>query len=176
MPCLATRSPAPATTKAVAVETLKVPDASPPVPQVSISMSRSVPVCASMSAPRVFTLTTFWRMTCAKPISSSTVSPFIRRAVRKAAIWALVAPPDMMASIAAAASIRVRLPRSTSIRTVSVMIGLVMIVLLLGASPGRARVPRPGCASYAEVRLLDVRAGEQVGARPSRVMRPFSIT
>ena len=158
MPCLATRRPAPATTKAVAVETLKVPDASPPVPHVSISISRSVPVCASMSAPRVFTLTAFWRMTCAKPISSSTVSPFIRSAVRKAAIWALVAPPDMMASIAAAASIRVRLPRSTSIRTASVMIGLVMIVLPLGASPGRARVPRPGCASYAEIRLPDVRA------------------
>src|ERR1700694_2925786 len=103
-------------------------------------------------------------MTCAKPISSSTVSPFIRRAVRKAAIWALVAPPDMMASIAAAASIRVRLPRSTSVRTVSVMIGLVMSVLPLGAAPGRARLPRPGCESYAEVRLLDVRAGEQVGA------------
>ena len=48
LPCLATLSPAPATTKAVAVETLKVPEASPPVPQVSISISRSVPVCATI--------------------------------------------------------------------------------------------------------------------------------
>ena len=65
-------------------------------------------------------------MTWAKPISSSTVSPFMRSAVRKAAIWALVAAPDMMASIAAAASRRVRSRRSTSARTASVMIGLVM--------------------------------------------------
>src|SRR5262245_12142458 len=125
LPCLATRIPAPATTKAVAVDTLKVPEASPPVPQVSISISRSVPVCATTSAPRVRTFTTFWRITCAKPISSSTVSPFIRSAVRKPAICALVAPPDMMASIAAAASIRVKLPRSTRVRKASVMIGLV---------------------------------------------------
>ncbi len=34
-PCLATFTPAPATTKAVTVETLKVFLASPPVPQVS---------------------------------------------------------------------------------------------------------------------------------------------
>src|SRR5438128_6291707 len=47
LPCLATLSPAPATTNAVAVETLKVPDASPPVPQVSTSISRSVPVSAA---------------------------------------------------------------------------------------------------------------------------------
>ena len=38
--------PAPATTNAVAVETLNVPDASPPVPAVSISISRSVPASA----------------------------------------------------------------------------------------------------------------------------------
>jgi hypothetical protein len=48
------------------------------------------------------------RLTWAKPISSSTASPFMRRAVRNAAICALVAAPDMIASIAAAASIRVR--------------------------------------------------------------------
>ena len=39
LPCLATRTPAPATTNAAAVETLKVPEASPPVPQVSTSAS-----------------------------------------------------------------------------------------------------------------------------------------
>src|SRR5437899_5190817 len=52
LPCLATRRPAPATTNAVAVETLNVPDASPPVPQVSISISRSVPVSAATSSLR----------------------------------------------------------------------------------------------------------------------------
>src|SRR3990172_5056264 len=126
LPCLATFSPAPATTKAVAVETLNVPAASPPVPQVSISISRSVPVRAATSSPWVFTRTAFWRMTWAKPISSSTVSPFIRSAVRKAAIWALVAAPDMIASMAAAASMRLRSFLSISARSASVMIGLVM--------------------------------------------------
>ena len=37
LPCLATRTPAPATTSAAAVETLNVPPPSPPVPQVSTS-------------------------------------------------------------------------------------------------------------------------------------------
>src|SRR5204863_313136 len=81
LPCLATRSPAPATTNAVAVETLKVPVASPPVPQVSMSTSRSVPVSPATSSVRVRTRTAFWRITWANPISSSTVSPFIRSAV-----------------------------------------------------------------------------------------------
>ncbi len=44
LPCFATRTPAPATTKAVAVEMLNVPLASPPVPQVSTSASRPVPL------------------------------------------------------------------------------------------------------------------------------------
>ena len=46
LPCLATRTPAPATTKAVAVEMLKVPLASPPVPQVSTRASRPVPLAS----------------------------------------------------------------------------------------------------------------------------------
>ena len=126
LPCLATLSPAPATTNAVAVETLNVPEASPPVPQVSMSISRSVPVSAAVSSPRVRTRATLSRITWAKPISSSTVSPFIRSAVRKAEICASVAVPDMIASIAAAASMRVRSRRSTRTRVASVMIGLVM--------------------------------------------------
>src|SRR5207245_2281644 len=113
--------PAPATTKAVAVETLKVPAASPPVPQVSISISRSVPDRAATSSPRVRTLTAFCRITWAKPISSSTVSPFMRSPVRNAAIWASVAAPAMIASIAAAASMRVRAGRAAQPRTASVM-------------------------------------------------------
>ncbi len=39
LPCLATGTPAPATTKAAQVEMLKVPLASPPVPQVSMAPS-----------------------------------------------------------------------------------------------------------------------------------------
>ncbi len=66
-PCLATLSPAPATTNAVAVETLNVPDASPPVPAVSMSISRSVPASAVPTSPRVRTRTALSRMTSAKP-------------------------------------------------------------------------------------------------------------
>src|SRR5882724_11528026 len=138
LPCLATLSPAPATTNAVAVETLKVPEASPPVPHVSTSISRSVPLSAAVSSARAWTRATFDRITCAKPISSSTVSPFIRRAVRKAAICASVAVPDMMASIAPAASMRVRSRRSTRTLVASVMIGLV--IRTPPRSPG---APRP---------------------------------
>src|SRR2546425_444175 len=196
LPCLATRSPDPATTNAVAVDTLKVPVASPPVPQVSISISRSVPVRPATSSPRVGMRTTFWRITCAKPISSSTISPFIRSAVRNAAICAWVAAPDMIASIAAAASMRVRSRRSTRTRIASLMIGLVMADgspwpeppqyrtgALHGVAPGgtvsatRCRSSprrhrrdvrtRRGRSSETEIRLL------HVGARPQALPRPL---
>jgi hypothetical protein len=39
LPCLATGTPQAATTSAAAVDTLNVPEASPPVPQVSIAPS-----------------------------------------------------------------------------------------------------------------------------------------
>src|SRR6266571_2903319 len=87
-------------------------------------------------------------MTWANPISSSTVSPFIRSAVRKAAICAFVAPPLMTASIAAAASMRVRSRRSTSVLSASAMIGLVMGRLVYRAPPpaltGRGPPPTVG--------------------------------
>ncbi len=38
------------------------------------------------------------------PVISSTVSPFMRRATRKAPTWAGVASPDMMSRMTAAAS------------------------------------------------------------------------
>ena len=53
LPCLATRTPAPAMASAVAVEMLKVPLVSPPVPQVSTSASRSVPLRSSDSPSSV---------------------------------------------------------------------------------------------------------------------------
>jgi hypothetical protein len=56
-------------------------------------------------------------MTEANPASSSTVSPFIRRAVRKAAIWASVARPLMISSMAASAWARARcFPSTTTLR------------------------------------------------------------
>src|SRR5712691_6584150 len=142
LPCLATLRPAPATTNAVAVEMLNVPEASPPVPQVSTSISRSVPVRPATSSARVRTRATLLRMTWAKPISSSTVSPFMRSAVRNAAICTLVATPDMIASMAADASMRVRSRRSTSVRTASVMMGLV-IEQIVPLTPWGPRNGRP---------------------------------
>src|SRR5262245_36329181 len=150
LPCFATFRPAPATTNAVAVDTLNVPDASPPVPAVSISISRSVPARAVPTSPRVRTRTALSRMTSARPMSSSTVSPFMRSAVRKAATWTEVAAPDMRASIAAAASRRVRSRRSTSVRIASTMTGLVM-----GASPSSCRAAGPAAARDDTLNVLE---------------------
>src|SRR5207302_10617643 len=100
-------------------------------------------------------------------MSSSTVSPFMRSAVRNAAICALVAAPDMMASIAAAASMRVRSRRSTRARTASVMIGLVMTPILASVRRPMKRAhlldPFDRPASAAEVGALDGLVGEELG-------------
>jgi hypothetical protein len=97
LPCLATGTPQPATTKALAVEILKLPEASPPVPQVSI-----VPGGASIE-------TAFARMIRAAPVISSTVSPRTRSAIRKAPICDGVASPLMMMSNAASAWLSLKL-------------------------------------------------------------------
>jgi hypothetical protein len=51
LPCLATTTPAPATTKAAAVEMLKVCSPSPPVPQVSTTMPSGV--CTAVNFSRM---------------------------------------------------------------------------------------------------------------------------
>ena len=74
LPCLATATPAPATTKVAVVEMLKV-ERPPPVPQVSMKGPSGG---ATRSArPRIV---------AARPASSSAVSPFARRATRKPAV------------------------------------------------------------------------------------------
>jgi len=75
LPCLATFSPAPAATKATAVETLKVETPVPPVPQTSITWCG----CLSTTAAR--------RITRAQAVISPTVSPRSRMAVTAAATW-----------------------------------------------------------------------------------------
>ena len=67
-PCLATGHPAPAATSAAAVEMLKVPAPSPPVPHVSTASTRSVTGVACA------------RMDSTIPVSSSTDSPLVRSA------------------------------------------------------------------------------------------------
>src|ERR1035438_5100014 len=91
LPCLATRTPAPAATNAAMVEILKVDAQSPPVPQVSSSGSPPGP--QSMGAATS-------RMARANPTSSSTLSPFIRKATRNAAIWGWLAWPQFLHALA----------------------------------------------------------------------------
>ena len=70
LPCFAIGTPAPATTNAVVVEMLKVRSPSPPVPQVSMQSG----ALGRTGVARA-------RIARAKPVISSTVSPFIRIAV-----------------------------------------------------------------------------------------------
>src|SRR5229473_8422493 len=113
LPCLATGTPAPATMKAAQVEMLNEPDASPPVPTTSI---------ASAGASTVSILP---RMVATAPVISSTVSPRMRRPIRKPPICAGVASPDIILSKACAASSRescapvATLPRSARNRSMS---------------------------------------------------------
>src|SRR5512136_336640 len=85
LPCLATVRPVAATTKAAVVEMLKVLRPSPPVPQVS-----------TMTGERASMRVALRRMTRAAPVTSAMVSPFMRRAVMNAPIWAGVAFPSMI--------------------------------------------------------------------------------
>ncbi len=75
---------------------LKVASPSPPVPQVS------------SSAPSTSIGVAIARAVRAKPVISSAVSPLIRSATTKPAIWEGVASPRMMTSNADAASFSVR--------------------------------------------------------------------
>src|SRR5689334_9961985 len=84
LPCLATAQPAPAATSAAVVETLKV-EGPPPVPQVSTRSSRAV----GTGDARL-------RIVRARPTSSGTVSPFARRAIRKAPVWTGSVRPSMI--------------------------------------------------------------------------------
>src|SRR5215469_4428883 len=96
LPCFATGTSQPATTKVTAVEMLRVPAASPPVPQTSIASSG-----AATAVIRA-------RMARTAPVISGTVSPRTRIAISKAPICAGVASPDMMMSNAPSASVSLR--------------------------------------------------------------------
>ena len=114
LPCLATGTPAADTTKAETVEILKVKASSPPVPTIS------------STSPLWVSLVQCSRITMAQAVISSMLSPFIRMAVRKAAIWALVARPVMISSITLRAVSR---DRSCPV------ISWAMASLIMAASP-----------------------------------------
>ena len=82
LPCFATFAPAAAARIAALVETLNKPDPSPPVPHVSTRLSKFTVTFSESSL-----------ITCAAPITSSTVSPFILKAIKKADICASVDSP-----------------------------------------------------------------------------------
>src|SRR2546421_9938907 len=96
-PCFATGRPAPAITKAAAVDTLKVLAQLEPVPAVSKKRS-----CLGLSG------TARERIAAAMPVSSSTVSPFTANATSAAAIWPSVDSSLSRASRNAEASERDR--------------------------------------------------------------------
>src|SRR4051812_45521033 len=92
LPCLATAQPAPAAISAAVVETLNV-GRPPPVPAVSIRSPRSASTGVAIR-----------RMVVASPTISSTVSPFVRSAMRTAAVSVSDALPAMISPSTAAAS------------------------------------------------------------------------
>jgi hypothetical protein len=65
-------------------------------------------------------------MTLAKPAISSTVSPFMRSAVMKAATWAGVASPIIISSIADAACSNVSERPLTTVSMASLITGLLL--------------------------------------------------
>ena len=91
LPCFATTAPAPAATNAAAVEMFSVPLPSPPVPTMSIAPS------GARTALHLL------RMTFAAAAYSVTVSPRVRRAMRKPPIWLGVASPSKRISKASTA-------------------------------------------------------------------------
>ena len=109
LPCLATGTPAAATTNEVVVETLKLPEPSPPVPTMSTSTSP-----AAVSIP-VSMRVAFSRMTLTAPTISSMVSPFMRSPVMNEPIWAGVASPLMISFMTRTMSASLRSWRSTTL-------------------------------------------------------------
>ena len=92
LPCLASAQPAPAAISAAVVDTLKV-DRPPPVPAVSTRSPRAHGTGVASA-----------RIVAARPASSSTVSPFVRSAIRNAAICVSDASPAMISASTAEAS------------------------------------------------------------------------
>src|SRR3954470_750797 len=90
LPCLATAHPCPAAISAAVVDTLNV-GLPPPVPAVSIRSSR--PVLTGVANARIVV---------ARPTSSSTVSPFVRRATRIPDVSTSEALPAMISASTAA--------------------------------------------------------------------------
>ncbi len=150
LPCLAIFAPAAAATNATPVEMLKVPLASPPVPQVSTNAARSASVRGNVTAVA--------RMASTNPASSSAVTPRAANAVRNAAICAsgisFCESPRMLC-IAARACARLRVacrsmrPVNTSVRGVMVFcVGKSASGVVSVCSPSRSSDSIEGSLSF----------------------------
>src|SRR3954447_25121356 len=133
LPCLATAQPAPAAISAAVVDTLNVVRP-PPVPAVSSRSSRSQRTGVASS-----------RIVRARPSISSSVSPFVRSAIRKPAISTSPTSPAMIrrSTAAAPSADRSSPDASASIAAVSVGSGNAEEVreqLLAGIGQHRLRV------------------------------------
>ncbi|ORW25960.1 hypothetical protein AWC19_05695 [Mycobacterium palustre] len=94
LPCLTTGTPAAATTIEAMVDRLTVLTPSPPVPTMSTASSGTAPVGIGRA---------WLSMTSANSLTSAAVGRFIVIASAKAAIWAALASPAMIWSMAHAA-------------------------------------------------------------------------
>src|SRR4051812_17721763 len=176
LPCFATTQPAPAATNAAVVETLKV-GRPPPVPAVS---SRSPPRAPPTVTPRASE-----RIVRARPISSSTVSPLVRSAIRNAAACASEASPAITWPSTAAASSELRSEPDASRSIASVSTGLGKEVRQHGLAvrrEHRLRVELHALArqlavanrhhGFARARRHLELVGQRVGVHDERVVAP----
>src|SRR5262245_49012511 len=143
LPCFATGTPAPATTKAAVVETLKLPLPSPPVPQVSMQRGSGN---GTVSA---------WRRSArAAATISPTVSPFVRSATSSAAMRTGLAAPLAISSKAASsiAAGTSRPPAASAIAAARLMQLSAAAAPRPPWSPRDSRGPPPRAAAAEEVR------------------------
>ena len=137
LPCFAIAQPAPAAMSAAVVETLNV-GRPPPVPAVSTRSARAVRTGVASA-----------RIVAARPATSASVSPFVRSAMRKPAIWVSETSPAMMRARTSPVSSwpRSRPEATASIAAVSVASGIRWRGRR-GSSPAagrpRASAPTPG--------------------------------
>ena len=132
LPCLTTGAPAPATTRAAIVEMFTEWERSPPVPTMSTAGPGTSIRWAAAS------------IAAARPDISAAVSPLLRSATAKAAIWAGVASPAMTSPIAHWAAPASRSSRRSSVLSTVGQVGVPVVIGRSGAGGDVAgRHPRP---------------------------------
>ena len=127
-PCLTTRAPAAATTSAAAVDRFRLPEPSPPVPQVSTSGGPLEDTATGSASSRI---------AFAKPLTSAEDSPLVRRAASSA--------PPTAGGVPSVASARITDAASASLRSCPAM--MASSVSFTGSPP---RHPSRGSSAGAD--------------------------